>query len=332
MQLTIGDYAKYPFLDSIKLQLPKLPLLQLPLFKLIETDFGKKMIELTKYRLKCAFYKTAPELSFNPLPEHEIAAFFFARILITLPKYGTTAAIEKFVEYESERFLKSYKADTRKTELNKELGFSLNTTKISVKEYIPLCVYLIKKSAKWKLVNCILQKGYIILSPNDLEPIFKERIKKLIRDKIDMNKLDENSKKLLEPIAAEIFSSYYEKLTQNYGEYNESAIPPCIHHTIDMIQKHENPTHPARFAMVAFLHEIGLPDEQIIGMFGTVRDFHDEHTRYQVGTISGKYTPPACDSLKTNGICRAGNNLLCKKIKHPLNYYKIKKRQDTKVK
>lgn len=332
MQLTIEDYAKYPFLDSIKLQLPKLPILQLPLYKLIETEFGKKTIELTKHRLKCALYKTAPELSFNPLPEHEIASFFFARIVITLPKYGTSAAIEKFVEYESEKFLKSYKADSRKMELNKELGFGLNTTKISVIEYIPLCVHLIKKTAEWKLVNRELNKGYVILSPNDLEQIFKERLKKLIRDKLNAIKLDETSKKLLDPISDEIFASHYEKLTQNYGEYSESAIPPCIQNTIDMIQRHENPTHPARFAMVAFLHEIGLPDEQIIGMFGTVRDFHDEHTRYQVGTISGKYTPPACDSLKTNGICRAGNNLLCKKVKHPLNYYKIKKRQDAKFK
>jgi DNA primase large subunit len=96
-----------------------------------------------------------------------------------------------------------------------------------------------------------------------------------------------------------------------------------------MIQKHENPTHMGRFAMVSFLNEVGMPETEIATIFQTVRDFDLSQTMYQIEHISGKqgtpaYKCPACDTMLTNGLCIGKDNSLCKKVKHPLGYYQAK--------
>jgi len=67
----------------------------------------------------------------------------------------------------------------------------------------------------------------------------------------------------------------------------------------------------------------------IIRIFGGSPDFDEARTRYQVEHISGsEYTAPGCDTMKTYGNC-AGADGLCTRIKHPLNYYRIKKKDYT---
>jgi DNA primase large subunit len=36
-----------------------------------------------------------------------------------------------------------------------------------------------------------------------------------------------------------------------------------------------------------------------------------------------KYTPPTCNTLRTHGVCRNPNGM-CKRINHPLTYYRRK--------
>lgn len=86
-----------------------------------------------------------------------------------------------------------------------------------------------------------------------------------------------------------------------------------------------------RFALTSFLINIGMDVEKIVKLFVSISDFDEELTRYQVEHIAGlrggrtKYTPPTCSTLRTHGLCIEPDNL-CRRVKHPLHYYRIKAR------
>jgi len=337
--LTIKDYAKYPFLKGSANILKSIPDLQKPIIKIIETEFGERSLELTKLRLSNALYHTKHPI--NGLPEHEIASFFFARVLISIPA-SNKSLIEKFITYETNRFYNSYSKEQfiKKQEIEADLQIKSGRTSFSLQEYIPISLKLIQTSARWKLVNIPVYKGIVDISSlskskfdkqtdNPEELFFKEQIKFKIRSTLPM-KLDKETKITLDAITSEIFGQYYTSVdNMDYGEVTTSNFPPCIQHIINMIQQHENPTHMGRFSMVSFLHEIGMPETEIASIFQTVRDFDLSQTMYQIEHISGKqgtqaYKCPACDTMLTNGLCLGKENSLCKKVKHPLGYYQAK--------
>jgi len=337
--LTIKDYAKYPFLKGSANVLKSIPDLQKPIVKIMETEFGKKSLEMAKLRLSNALYHTKHQLV--GFPEQEIASFFFARVLISIPN-SNKSLIEKFTVYESNRFCMNYHKEQfiKKQEIESDLQIKSGRTSFTLQEYVPLSVKLIQTNSRWKLVNTTIHNGIIDISdlsktkfenqkesPEDL--LFKEQIKLKIRSTLPMA-LDKETKSALDSMASEIFGQFYTS-TENmgYGEVTKSNFPPCIQKVIDTIQKHENPTHMGRFAMVSFLNEIGMPETEIASIFQTVRDFDLSQTIYQIEHISGKqgapaYKCPACDTMLTNGMCIGKDNALCKKVKHPLGYYQAK--------
>ena len=92
-----------------------------------------------------------------------------------------------------------------------------------------------------------------------------------------------------------------------------------------------NLPHSGRFALVSFLHTIGMDSEQILTLFAQSPDFDESKSSYQIKHITGElnntdgYTPPECHTMKTNGLC-PGEDPLCEKewMNHPLIYYRVK--------
>jgi DNA primase large subunit len=343
--LTIKDYSKYPFLPSAIKSLKHIPDLQKPIIKIIETDFGKRSLEIAKARLSNALYKTNLPLTTSPIsPNVEIASFFFARVLLSVQRNPNKNLIEKFVTYETNRFYENYSSEVfhKKQDIEKDIGIVSNRTRIPLVEYVPIATKLVQSSARWKLVNMCVHKGIVDISAlsknkfdtNNYEPaelFFREQIKYMLRSKLPLTTLDNESRAALDPFAAAIFGQFYESMdgASDYGDVTESNFPPCVQKIIDMIQRHENPTHIGRFTMVSFLNEIGMSEDKIAEIFKTVRDFDMSQTIYQIEHISGKqgtpaYKCPACDTLKTNGLCAGKDNALCSKVKHPLGYYQAK--------
>ncbi len=101
-------------------------------------------------------------------------------------------------------------------------------------------------------------------------------------------------------------------------------------HLLEMTRVSENVPHSGRFALVAFLHTLGMDSDEILQTFSTAPDFDESKSRYQVDHITGEisgteYTPPECSTMKSYGICFNPDGL-CRKIKHPLSYYRAKGR------
>ena len=91
-----------------------------------------------------------------------------------------------------------------------------------------------------------------------------------------------------------------------------------------------NLPHSGRFALVSFLHTIGLNLEQILALFAQSPDFDESKSIYQIKHITGElngsdgYTPPECGTMKTNGICYEPDNLCAKDtVNHPLTWFRI---------
>jgi DNA primase large subunit len=88
-------------------------------------------------------------------------------------------------------------------------------------------------------------------------------------------------------------------------------------------------SHIGRFTLTSFLVSIGMPSEKVIELFKNISDFNERMTRYQVEHIAGekgsrtRYATPKCDTLRTHGVCTNPDNL-CRKIRHPLGYYRRK--------
>jgi DNA primase large subunit len=114
------------------------------------------------------------------------------------------------------------------------------------------------------------------------------------------------------------------------GRLSITRFPPCMKKLLEMIRAGENVPHSGRFALVAFLHTLGMDSEEILRTFSSSPDFDESKSRYQIQHISGEisgteYTPPECSTMKSYGICFDPDDLCAREwMTHPLKYYRAK--------
>ena len=110
-----------------------------------------------------------------------------------------------------------------------------------------------------------------------------------------------------------------------------AAMPPCMKNLLGLLQSSRHISHMGRFAMAAFLLNIGTSEEELLKMFKSFTDFEERLAQYQVEHIAGKhgsrrkYTAPNCSTMRTHGLC-VNPDELCANIIHPLSYYRRKAR------
>jgi DNA primase large subunit len=186
----------------------------------------------------------------------------------------------------------------------------------------------------WKLINQRLDAGYVQLRRDKALRVMRNAIERHIEEglPIPVNDAIEHA---FETDLAEIHGILEAKKAtfkaDDIGKVSITRFPPCMYNLLAQIQNHENVPHMGRFAIVSFLHHIGLGNEEIYRVFGDVPDFAADITKYQIDHITGttsatEYTPPECSTMKSYGIC-PGPDRLCLTIKHPLSYYRNKGRE-----
>jgi len=187
------------------------------------------------------------------------------------------------------------------------------------------------RSKAWKLVNQKIRNGQVLVPPHRL----RRMIEQVITDKISSELPLEVNDAILErfaPTIGEIRETVRKELEerkqQGFGRLSIVRTPPCMRKLLEMTRAGENVPHSGRFALVAFLHTLGMDSEDILETFATSPDFDERKSRYQVDHITGEisgteYTPPECSTMKSYGICFNPDEL-CKRIRHPLSYYRLK--------
>lgn len=187
------------------------------------------------------------------------------------------------------------------------------------------------RDKKWKLVNQRVDHGYVVLKRDDLLRILQSALQLRLMDELPLPVNDAivaTFKDEVRVLQTQLALRRERFKPEEVATVNAANFPPCITRLLAAVRASENVPHMGRFALVAFLHNIGVPNEEIFRIFSNVPDFAQDVTRYQIehitGQISGtEYTAPECSTMKSYGIC-PGPDQLCLTITHPLNYYRKK--------
>lgn len=189
------------------------------------------------------------------------------------------------------------------------------------------------REPKWKLVNRLMRDGYVLLTNPETTRLLQEEIRRRIGGLISKHR----GLRLPEPLQARV-----DRLGRTFEE-NRSSItgrdlptdvlvegfPPCMRYAFEGLMAGRRAGHMERFALTSFLINAGMDIDEIVKLFVSVTDFDEQFTRYQIEHIAGlrggrtRYTPPSCSTLRTHGVCHNPDSL-CKRVKHPLGYYRIK--------
>jgi DNA primase large subunit len=187
---------------------------------------------------------------------------------------------------------------------------------------------------KWKLVNRVLSEGYVLLPREDFARLLEEEVQARVLERTSElgitlpDELGQRVNPLRSMLQARSRSLAADEMPH---AVMASAMPPCMKNLLSLLQTSKHISHMGRFAMAAFLLNIGTGEEELLKMFKTFTDFDERIARYQVEHIAGrrgsrrKYTAPNCATLRTHGLC-INPDELCGTIKHPLSYYRRKAR------
>jgi DNA primase large subunit len=326
VQLDRRDLAKYPFLKEAQEWVAgRTGTLE----QFLSTSYGKIAARKGARRVIGAITgESAAEVTGKSEPEQEVFSYALARILVSCTK--DRALIDRLTRFEAARawgFLQEEDA-AKRGYVAGSIGIDPDTRELPVIEYVELVPQL--REDRWRLVNREISKGMVKLSEDELEDLIRERIRHVLNRQLPLP-VPGQICETLSPLVTDITSSYQATIMRDFGEVEEGAFPPCLQALVGAITAGTNLPHAGRFAITAFLHNIGMNPVQIVEIFARAPDFDPEKTRYQVEHISGRggteYTAPSCATLRTTGFC-VKKDSLCERVNHPLSYYRIKKRRE----
>ena len=187
---------------------------------------------------------------------------------------------------------------------------------------------------RWKLVNRVLTGGYVLLPREDFARLLEEEVQAKVLEKTAGVPVELPSELAarVDPLRSMLRARSQQLAADEMPHaVMASAMPPCMKNLLSLLQTTKHISHMGRFAMAAFLLNIGTSEEDLLKMFKAFSDFDERIARYQVEHIAGKrgsrrkYTAPNCATMRTHGVC-VNPDQLCATITHPLSYYRRKAR------
>ncbi len=284
------------------------------------------------------------EVTYTPLMNDydrliEVMSYPYARMIVSM--VGDRFLTKRYALAEAVRMNRILTGEDRETLLivSEELGVTSTVDtdgiiRMKFPDYLRLANRL--KSVDWKLINCDIHSGLVYLPQEKFSRLMQNALQDKIESELPLMTPEEYRKYLRGTVDA--VSMALEETKAKYsptggeGMKNE-FLPPCLVHILDMSRRGMNLPHSARFALVTFLHALGLDYDGIIRVFSESPDFNEEIAGYQIKHITGElsgtegYSPPECKTMKTNGLCY-NPDTLCQQewMNHPLTYYRVKSR------
>ncbi|MCS7102625.1 MAG: hypothetical protein NZ992_01930 [Candidatus Korarchaeum sp.] len=237
-------------------------------------------------------------------PALEVYSFVAAKLIAA---GAGRSVLSRLADYEAKRFLRL--CQRLSLEQLKEIASSTFGISTKGEIWMDLASYLKGASRiggrKWRLVNRVVAKGYVLVDRYELERIIAEHVRESV--------LRAPKVELPPPLVgiAEEASKLLAERTPRGAEV-KGELPPCISELLERVREGDNLTHQSRFALVAHLLERGWKEDQIVELFRSLPDFKERVTAYQVSHIAKrKYKPPSCDTMRDWGLC----NTECKRRK-----------------
>ena len=187
--------------------------------------------------------------------------------------------------------------------------------------------------SKWKLGNRALDKGWVLVSFEELSRLLQEEVQERIESSLN-NKVTALPPEIQADVdeLKEEFLKVKPQLEEKFDigpRAEEGEYPPCITALIDRAKSGAHLSHTERITMVTYLLHQGASTDAIVNLFSKVSDFNAEKTKYQIENLAGKttgqpYVTYNCATLRTHGVCLNTTDPICRRIRNPLTYHKIK--------
>jgi DNA primase large subunit len=327
------DLAKYPFLKEAQDYIDSI-FSSLDVF--LDSKQGKQALKQSILNIEHALdFSGKKTIVLPPIPLDtesaiiSIASYPVERILISCAH--SKPLTDRLVRYQASVFY-SYLEEEEpeiKRYIRHSIGLPEKGDNIPIIDYIPIASRM--QDNKWRLINRVVEEGSVLIHPGEYDDIIRERLRYVMSSNLPL-KVPGSICERLKPVVEELLALWQKHALEEFGSVEESAFPPCIRAILGAITGQGHLTHMARFAVTAFLHNIGMENTRIVELYGNVPNFDLRKTLYQVEHISGRggtsveYSSPLCATMRTHGVC-VHPDILCSKIIHPLSYYKLKKRE-----
>lgn len=302
----------------------------------------KEIRDRAKQRVSSTFILESA-LSQEPSKIYEIEIASYALAILYVAGIGDPALIERFALFEAQK-VNTHLRMERKNETIFEIANAFNW-EVKKNEDGSVFVHFtnflatstrgrLHHDPKWKLVNRIIEKGWVHVAPVELARLLQEDVKKQIeeRAKQELGKVPEQIQQDIDELKAEFlkrkpqFEEVFEVIRAQESDY-----PPCITAMMKRTSQGQHLSHVERFTLVTYLLRQGISVDTIVSLFSNVPDFKEDKTRYQVEHLSGvrmgkePYMPYNCASLQTHGVCSRPADPICRTIRNPLSYHLRKK-------
>lgn len=194
---------------------------------------------------------------------------------------------------------------------------------IRIATYLSLASDL--RDEKWRLVNRNLADGQVRADREEVLGLLGEAVRKRVADGLPFG-VPELVGDVLEDEKVHVLERLAEtNLIREIDTVVPELFPPCMKYLLDRIQKGEHLDHHSRFAITAFLTNIGMSTDDIVELYSINPGFGEEITRYQTDHIRGEISPteystPACATMQSYGDC-VNMDDRCERISHPMAYY-----------
>jgi DNA primase large subunit len=280
---------------------------------------------------------------FNNLDIHEREILTFLVTLIMIKNIGVEPALRKYSLFEAmraEKFLTSDLANEKNEQKKRLLLFKIfeelfrvkvdidtNDTrlyKVKVTDYLSRATHF--HETEWKLINRLVDKGYVYLDADETVRLIRNELSALIQERVkamQLSTLPAAIKIKIEELKPKVLPRY---------EYRAGAVtdyPPCVKHALEVMSRGENLPHSARVMLATYMLAIGKPVDEIVVMYENAPDFNEKITRYQVEHLAGmkgsrtKYSVPSCDKLRNENLCFATAD--CDGIINPIQFGRKRK-------
>jgi DNA primase large subunit len=325
--LDVQDLVKYPFLKESQQYIGTFAN---PLDRFLTTEPGKRALRSGLRRVLAAAGlpgHSDEESLADPLNiRMGIAGYGIARVIVSC--IADRSLTERLTRYEAQRayqFLLD-EDEGKKEFLARSIGFECRDGSIPLTSYIEIAAGM--RDPRWRLINRQVDGGKVSIAPEETDELMRERIRVVVSFPLPLRVPDDVCA-LIRDTTEQVRTAHRQRMMEQFGTVDEGAFPPCIRSLISALASGANLPHTGRFALTAFLHNIGMGADEIIGLYSTAPDFDEGRTIYQVEHILGRggteYTSPACAALRTTGLC-AHRDRDCAMVSHPLTYYRNKKR------
>jgi len=337
-RFTKNDLAKYPFLKETAEYVKPL---DLQIGDLTSMGMGQ-VLERAEERVNEAILNRSVTRNFKKT-DLEILSFPVALLIVIATensfikkRYALAEAKQASSDLaceSKERILKIAKDFDWNIKLSaKEDGDLPLEFTIKFTDYLRNAAHLHDK--KWKLTNSILSHGNIYSNKKDVARLLEEEVRRRVEKRLDVKLpkyppelvvVAERVKKLASEIIGQMETDEFPKVVV------QAAFPPCINTIYQAASTTHHLSHMERFTLTSFLVNIGMSPEKVSELYKTFSDYNERLTLYQIEHIAGErgsgthYIPPQCSILQTHGVCKNKDDL-CRRIYHPLAYYKRKQK------